>query len=237
MGSRITKNGFCCSKYVYAYITNTAGNRRGCLRETRKDVLWEIERDRRVFWLNGLAGTGTSTIATLQTGDDLPDTCLSVSTFPRGAAPGLMFADGEARCWFAQSYPHSDPHRQRRFESPRVPRPVGLPPEDRRSPIPVLIPLRGKLSHHRVAPAIKSSSRLDNRLRACHAPFVFESQAEWDDRPGNVCHGMGRTFPLTELTTRVPPRRSRILLLPFYPVYPPQTIRSPPPLRPGHIPT
>ena len=45
------------------------GNRRGCLRGTRKDVLWEIERwligeqERHVFWLNGLAGTGKSTIA------------------------------------------------------------------------------------------------------------------------------------------------------------------------------
>jgi len=45
------------------------GNRQGCLRGTRKGVLWEIEqwlageRKRRVFWLNGLAGTGKSTIA------------------------------------------------------------------------------------------------------------------------------------------------------------------------------
>jgi len=45
------------------------GNRQGCLRGTRKDVLREIERwltseqDQRVFWLNGLAGTGKSTIA------------------------------------------------------------------------------------------------------------------------------------------------------------------------------
>jgi hypothetical protein len=45
------------------------GNREGCLRGTRKGVLWEIEqwlvgeRGRRVFWLNGLAGTGKSTIA------------------------------------------------------------------------------------------------------------------------------------------------------------------------------
>ena len=45
------------------------GNRRGCLRGTRKDVLWEIERwstgkqEHHVFWLNGLAGTGKSTIA------------------------------------------------------------------------------------------------------------------------------------------------------------------------------
>ena len=45
------------------------GNRQGCLRGTRKDVLWEIERwvtaeqQQHVFWLNGLAGTGKSTIA------------------------------------------------------------------------------------------------------------------------------------------------------------------------------
>ena len=45
------------------------GNRQGCLKGTRKDVLGEIERwliseqDQRVFWLNGLAGTGKSTIA------------------------------------------------------------------------------------------------------------------------------------------------------------------------------
>ena len=41
----------------------------GCLGRTRKDVLWEIERwltgeqEQNVFWLNGLAGTGKSTIA------------------------------------------------------------------------------------------------------------------------------------------------------------------------------
>ena len=45
------------------------GNRRGCLRGTRRDVLGEIERwstgeqEQHVFWLNGLAGTGKSTIA------------------------------------------------------------------------------------------------------------------------------------------------------------------------------
>ena len=44
-------------------------NREGCLRGTRKDVLWEIEhwlvseQDQCIFWLNGLAGTGKSTIA------------------------------------------------------------------------------------------------------------------------------------------------------------------------------
>ena len=45
------------------------GNRQGCLRGTRKDVLEEIEswlaveREQQVFWLNGLARTGKSTIA------------------------------------------------------------------------------------------------------------------------------------------------------------------------------
>ena len=46
-----------------------SGNRQGCLRGTRLDVLLQLERwlrdeqDHRVFWLNGLAGTGKSTIA------------------------------------------------------------------------------------------------------------------------------------------------------------------------------
>jgi len=46
-----------------------SGNRQGCLRGTRTDVLLQLERwmgdeqDHRVFWLNGLAGTGKSTIA------------------------------------------------------------------------------------------------------------------------------------------------------------------------------
>ena len=46
-----------------------AGDRRGCLKGTRRDVLFQIEqwltdkKDQRVFWLNGLAGTGKSTIA------------------------------------------------------------------------------------------------------------------------------------------------------------------------------
>ena len=45
------------------------GNRLGCLKGTRKEVLLQIERwlmddkDQRIFWLNGLAGTGKSTIA------------------------------------------------------------------------------------------------------------------------------------------------------------------------------
>jgi len=46
-----------------------SGNRQGCLRGTRKAVLWEIEcwlageHKQQIFWLNGLAGTGKSTIA------------------------------------------------------------------------------------------------------------------------------------------------------------------------------
>ena len=45
------------------------GNRQGCLRGTRGDVLRQInhwltnKQDQRIFWLNGLAGTGKSTIA------------------------------------------------------------------------------------------------------------------------------------------------------------------------------
>ena len=45
------------------------GNRQGCLKGTREDILWEIEcwlkskQGQHVFWLNGLAGTGKSTIA------------------------------------------------------------------------------------------------------------------------------------------------------------------------------
>ena len=45
------------------------GNREGCLKGTRKEVLLHIEqwltdeKDQRIFWLNGLAGTGKSTIA------------------------------------------------------------------------------------------------------------------------------------------------------------------------------
>ena len=46
-----------------------SGNRQGCLKGTRKEVLLQLEHwsmdeeDQRVFWLNGLAGTGKSTIA------------------------------------------------------------------------------------------------------------------------------------------------------------------------------
>jgi len=45
------------------------GDRQGCMKGTRRDVLSQLERwsndeqDKHVFWLNGLAGTGKSTIA------------------------------------------------------------------------------------------------------------------------------------------------------------------------------
>ena len=49
--------------------THHSGDRQGCLRGTREDVLLQLEQwlkdeqDQHVFWLNGLAGTGKSTIA------------------------------------------------------------------------------------------------------------------------------------------------------------------------------
>ena len=45
------------------------GDRQGCMKGTRKEVLFQLEQwsrdeqDKRAFWLNGLAGTGKSTIA------------------------------------------------------------------------------------------------------------------------------------------------------------------------------
>ena len=46
-----------------------SGDRQGCMKGTRRDVLVQLEqwsrdeKDKHVFWLNGLAGTGKSTIA------------------------------------------------------------------------------------------------------------------------------------------------------------------------------
>jgi len=63
------------------------GNREGCLRGTRKGVLREIERwltgeqDQRVFWLNGLAGTGKSTIAQTFAETSFADEKLGASFF------------------------------------------------------------------------------------------------------------------------------------------------------------
>ena len=49
--------------------SHLCGDRQGCMRGTRRDVLLQLEnwlkdrQDKYVFWLNGLAGTGKSTIS------------------------------------------------------------------------------------------------------------------------------------------------------------------------------
>ena len=59
----------------------------GCLKGTRRDVLSQLERwlsdeeDKRVFWLNGLAGTGKSTIAQTFAGMSFADGKLGASFF------------------------------------------------------------------------------------------------------------------------------------------------------------
>src|SRR6201992_226653 len=64
-----------------------SGNRQGCLRGTRKNVLRQIEswladeREQRVFWLNGLAGTGKSTIAQTFAENSFSDGKLGASFF------------------------------------------------------------------------------------------------------------------------------------------------------------
>ena len=64
-----------------------SGNRQGCLRGTRRDVLLQLEnwlkdeQDHRVFWLNGLAGTGKSTIAQMFAEISFADGDLGASFF------------------------------------------------------------------------------------------------------------------------------------------------------------
>ena len=63
------------------------GNRQGCLEGTRKGVLKDIgdwftgDQGQRVFWLNGLAGTGKSTIAQTFAGKTFADGKLGASFF------------------------------------------------------------------------------------------------------------------------------------------------------------
>ena len=63
------------------------GNREGCLRGTREGVLGDIqhwltsEQGQRVFWLNGLAGTGKSTIAQTFAETTFADGMLGASFF------------------------------------------------------------------------------------------------------------------------------------------------------------
>jgi len=65
----------------------SSGNRQGCLRGTRANVLLQLERwlkdeqDHRVFWLNGLAGTGKSTIAQTFAETSFADGMLGASFF------------------------------------------------------------------------------------------------------------------------------------------------------------
>ena len=55
--------------YHASDASHFSGDRQGCLRGTRRDVFLQLEQwlkdeqDQHVFWLNGLAGTGKSTIA------------------------------------------------------------------------------------------------------------------------------------------------------------------------------
>ena len=63
------------------------GDRKGCMKGTRRDVLLQLENwlndelDKRVFWLNGLAGTGKSTIAQTFAETTFADGMLGASFF------------------------------------------------------------------------------------------------------------------------------------------------------------
>ena len=67
-----------------------SGNRQGCLKGTRREVLLQLEnwstdeQDQRVFWLNGLAGTGKSTIAQTFAEMSFADGRLGASFFSLG---------------------------------------------------------------------------------------------------------------------------------------------------------
>ena len=64
-----------------------SGDRQGCMKGTRRDVLVQLEQwsrnneEKRVFWLNGLAGTGKSTIAQTFTEMCFADRKLGASFF------------------------------------------------------------------------------------------------------------------------------------------------------------
>jgi len=83
------------------------GDRQGCMRGTRRDVLFQLEnwsndeRDKRVFWLTGVAGTGKSAIAQTFAEVSFADGKLGASFFcsryfddrsnPRSIFPTLAF--------------------------------------------------------------------------------------------------------------------------------------------------
>ena len=90
------------------------GNRAGCLKGTRENVLNEIERWARdeggfpVFWLNGLAGTGKSTIAQTVAERIFADGSLGASFFcSRGAEDrsDIQFIFPTLAFQLAQRYP------------------------------------------------------------------------------------------------------------------------------------
>ena len=64
-----------------------SGNREACMKGTRREVLFQLEQwlndeqDKRVFWLNGLAGTGKSTIAQTFAETNFADGMLGASFF------------------------------------------------------------------------------------------------------------------------------------------------------------
>jgi len=70
-----------------ANASHQCGDRQGCLKGTRKGVLGDIEhwlmseQGQRVFWLNGLGGTGKSTIAQTFAGTTFVDGKLEASFF------------------------------------------------------------------------------------------------------------------------------------------------------------
>jgi hypothetical protein len=120
------------------------GDRQGCMKGTRREILSQLEnwlndeQDKRVFWLNGLAGTGKSAIAQTFAETSFADGKLGASFFcsrdfdersnlrsilptlafqlahrypalPGGVAPGL---DGEPRCRTGVTlFPNGEAHR------------------------------------------------------------------------------------------------------------------------------
>ena len=95
------------------------GNRRGCLKGTRECVLREIEnwtkdfKRNPVFWLNGLAGTGKSTIAQTIAERIFADGLLGASFFcSRGVEDrsNLQLIFPTLAFQLAQTYPHFRSH-------------------------------------------------------------------------------------------------------------------------------
>ena len=107
------------------------GKRKGCLKGTRKEVLWEIEcwlnskQGQRVFWLNGLAGTGKSTIAQTFAETSFADGKLGASFFCSrdfGGRSNLQMIFPTLAFQLAHRYP---PFRERLVQVLRAHRDVG----------------------------------------------------------------------------------------------------------------